>query len=65
VRAQGIAGHEEHQLIAFDISAQAQFSKPPVDLSPMSCMRFQENSWSEAQLLRDATWQYRQFYGAV
>jgi 4-methylaminobutanoate oxidase (formaldehyde-forming) len=39
--------------------------KPPVDLSPMSCMRFQDKSWSEAQLQRDAAWQYRHFYGAV
>jgi 4-methylaminobutanoate oxidase (formaldehyde-forming) len=39
--------------------------KPPVDLSPMSCMRFQDKSWSEAQLQRDAAWQYRHFYGTV
>jgi glycine/D-amino acid oxidase-like deaminating enzyme len=39
--------------------------KPPVDLSPMSCMRFKDKSWSEAQLQRDAAWQYRRFYGAV
>jgi hypothetical protein len=31
----------------------------------MSCMRFQDKSWSEAQLQRDAAWQYRHFYGAV
>ena len=39
--------------------------KPPVDLSPMSCMRFQDKSWSEAQLQREPAWQYRHFYGAV
>ena len=39
--------------------------KPPVDLSPMSCTRSKDKSWSEAQLQRDATWQYRHFYGAV
>src|SRR6516225_4230833 len=39
--------------------------KPPVDLSPMSCMRFKDKSWSEAQLQREAAWQYRHFYGAV
>jgi glycine/D-amino acid oxidase-like deaminating enzyme len=39
--------------------------KPPVDLSPMSCMRFKDEQWSEAQLQRDAAWQYRHFYGAV
>jgi glycine/D-amino acid oxidase-like deaminating enzyme len=39
--------------------------KPPVDLSPMSCMRFKDESWSEAQLQREAAWQYRHFYGAI
>ena len=39
--------------------------KPRVDLSPMSCMRFKDSSWSEAQLQRDAAWQYRHFYRAV
>ncbi|MCK1479701.1 FAD-binding oxidoreductase [Bradyrhizobium sp. 197] len=39
--------------------------KPPFDLSPMSCMRFKDASWSEGQLRRDAAWQYRHFYGAV
>jgi glycine/D-amino acid oxidase-like deaminating enzyme len=38
---------------------------PPVDLSPMSCMRFKDKAWSEAQLQRDAAWQYRHFYGAI
>jgi glycine/D-amino acid oxidase-like deaminating enzyme len=39
--------------------------KPPVDLSPMSVMRFKDQSWSESQLQREAAWQYRHFYGAV
>jgi glycine/D-amino acid oxidase-like deaminating enzyme len=39
--------------------------KPPVDLSPMSVMRFKDQSWSEPQLEREAAWQYRHFYGAV
>jgi glycine/D-amino acid oxidase-like deaminating enzyme len=39
--------------------------QPPVDLSPMSVVRFTDQSWSEAQLQRDAAWQYRHFYGAV
>ncbi|MBZ9681148.1 MULTISPECIES: NAD(P)/FAD-dependent oxidoreductase [unclassified Mesorhizobium] len=39
--------------------------KPPVDLSPMSVMRFKDTSWSEAELQREAAWQYRHFYGAV
>ncbi len=39
--------------------------KPAVDLSPMSVMRFNDQSWSEPQLQREAAWQYRHFYGAV
>jgi 4-methylaminobutanoate oxidase (formaldehyde-forming) len=39
--------------------------KPPIDLSPTSCTRFKDKSWSEAQLQREAVWQYRHFYGAV
>jgi 4-methylaminobutanoate oxidase (formaldehyde-forming) len=39
--------------------------KPAVDLSPMSVMRFKDQSWSEPQLQREAAWQYRHFYGAV
>lgn len=38
---------------------------PPVDLSPMSLMRFEGKEWSEAQLQAEAAWQYRHFYGAV
>jgi hypothetical protein len=34
--------------------------KPPVDLS-----HFKDQSWSDAQLQRDAAWQYRPFHGAV
>src|SRR5579863_620833 len=39
--------------------------KPPLDLSPMSVMRFKDKSWSESQLQREAAWQYRHFYGAI
>ena len=39
--------------------------KPPVDLSPMSVMRFKDKPWSESQLQRDAASQYRPFYDAV
>jgi 4-methylaminobutanoate oxidase (formaldehyde-forming) len=39
--------------------------KPPVDLSPMSVARFEDQSWSESELERDAAWQYRHFYGAT
>jgi glycine/D-amino acid oxidase-like deaminating enzyme len=39
--------------------------RPAVDLSPMSVMRFKDQSWPEPQLQREAAWQYRHFYGAV
>jgi 4-methylaminobutanoate oxidase (formaldehyde-forming) len=39
--------------------------KPPLDLSPMSVIRFKDKSWSESQLQREAAWQYRHFYGAL
>jgi 4-methylaminobutanoate oxidase (formaldehyde-forming) len=39
--------------------------KPSIDLSPMSVTRFEDQSWSESQLEREAAWQYRHFYGAV
>jgi 4-methylaminobutanoate oxidase (formaldehyde-forming) len=39
--------------------------QPPVDLTPMSAMRFKGATWNEHELRRDAAWQYRHFYGAV
>jgi glycine/D-amino acid oxidase-like deaminating enzyme len=39
--------------------------EPPVDLSPMSVMRFEDKPWSEPQLRSEAAWQYRHFCGAV
>ena len=39
--------------------------RAPVDLTPLSCTRFADRSWSEAQLRRDAAWQYRHFYGVT
>lgn len=39
--------------------------RPRVDLSPMSVLRFTDQSWSEAQLQKEAAWQYRHFYGSV
>jgi hypothetical protein len=31
----------------------------------MSVERFRDRTWDEAQLQREAAWQYRHFYGAV
>jgi glycine/D-amino acid oxidase-like deaminating enzyme len=39
--------------------------EPPVDLTPMSAMRFKDETWNEHELRRDAAWQYRHFYGAA
>jgi glycine/D-amino acid oxidase-like deaminating enzyme len=40
--------------------------RPPLDLSALSIARFREGMWaSEAQLRRDAAWQYHHFYGMV
>jgi glycine/D-amino acid oxidase-like deaminating enzyme len=39
--------------------------QPPLDLTPMSAMRFQGETWNEQELRRNAAWQYRHFYGAV
>ncbi len=39
--------------------------RPPLDLTPLSVARFGAASWSEEQLKKDASWQYRHFYGAV
>jgi hypothetical protein len=39
--------------------------KPPVALSPTSCMRFKEKSWSEAQLQQDVALQPVDFYRTV
>ena len=38
---------------------------PPMDLSAMGLARFAEKAWSEAELRREAAWQYRHFYGAA
>jgi glycine/D-amino acid oxidase-like deaminating enzyme len=38
---------------------------PPIDLSPLTLARFGGLVPSDAELRRDAAWQYRHFYGAV
>jgi 4-methylaminobutanoate oxidase (formaldehyde-forming) len=38
---------------------------PPLDLTPLSLMRFGDWSMAGDRLRRDAAWQYRHFYGAV
>jgi len=60
-----VAGLSISPAVGEALAAWIVDGKPPVDLSPMSCMRFKDKSWSEAQLQREAAWQYRHFYGAV
>jgi 4-methylaminobutanoate oxidase (formaldehyde-forming) len=60
-----VAGLSISPTVGEALAAWIVDGKPPIDLSPMSCMRFKDKSWSEVQLQRDAAWQYRHFYGAV
>jgi len=39
--------------------------RPPIDLSALSPARFENATWAEEQLQRDAAWQYHHFYGAI
>ena len=60
-----VAGLSISPTVGEALAAWIVDGKPPVDLSPMSVTRFQDKSWSEAQLQREAAWQYRHFYGAA
>jgi len=37
---------------------------PPIDLTPLSVDRFGTGPWRDDELIRQAGWQYRHFYGA-
>ncbi|WP_269501246.1 NAD(P)/FAD-dependent oxidoreductase [Burkholderia sp. IMCC1007] len=37
---------------------------PPIDLTPLSIARFGAGPWPDDELIRQAAWQYRHFYGA-
>jgi glycine/D-amino acid oxidase-like deaminating enzyme len=60
-----VAGLSISPTIGEALATWIVYGKPPLDLSPMSVMRFEDKEWSEAQLQREAAWQYRHFYGAV
>lgn len=60
-----VAGLSISPTVGEALAAWIVDGRPRVDLSPMSVMRFTDQSWSEAQLQKDAAWQYRHFYGAV
>ena len=60
-----VAGLSISPTVGEALAAWIVDGKPPVDLSPMSVSRFQDKSWSEAQLQLETAWQYRHFYGAA
>jgi glycine/D-amino acid oxidase-like deaminating enzyme len=60
-----VAGLSISPAIGEALAAWIVDGKPPMDLTPMSVMRFKDEAWNEQELQRDAAWQYRHFYGAV
>ncbi|WP_426409965.1 NAD(P)/FAD-dependent oxidoreductase [Bradyrhizobium ganzhouense] len=60
-----VAGLSISPTVGEALAAWIVDGRPPVDLSPMSAMRFTDQPWTEAQLQSEAAWQYRHFYGAV
>lgn len=60
-----VAGLSISPTIGEALAAWIVDGKPPWDLTPMSVERFRDQSWDEDQLRREASWQYRHFYGAV
>jgi glycine/D-amino acid oxidase-like deaminating enzyme len=60
-----VAGLSISPTVGEALAAWIVDGKPPVDLSPMTLARFEDKTWSEQQLRREAAWQYRHFYGAA
>ena len=60
-----VAGLSISPAVGEALAAWIVDGKPPVDLSPMSPSRFQDQAWSEEQLRLESAWQYRHFYGAA
>jgi 4-methylaminobutanoate oxidase (formaldehyde-forming) len=60
-----VAGLSISPTVGEALAAWIVDGRPPWDLSAMSVERFRDRTWDEAQLQRDAAWQYRHFYGAV
>ena len=60
-----VAGLSISPAVGEALAAWIVDGKPPVDLTPMSAMRFKGKTWNEHELWRDAAWQYRHFFGAV
>jgi len=47
------------------IAAWIVDGKPPLDLAELSVVRFADEELTDERLQRDASWQYRHFYGSV
>ena len=60
-----VAGLSISPTVGEALAAWIVDGEPQWDLSPMSVERFRDTTWNEAQLEREAAWQYRHFYGAV
>jgi glycine/D-amino acid oxidase-like deaminating enzyme len=60
-----VAGLSILPTIGEALAAWITDGEPTDDLSSMLVSRFKDDAWSEEQLRRDATWQYRHFYGAA
>jgi len=60
-----VAGLSISPTVGEALAAWIVDGKPPMDLSPMSPARFNDKTWSEEHLRREAAWQYRHFYGAA
>ena len=60
-----VAGLSISPTVGEALAAWIVDGNPPVDLSPMTLARFEDKTWSEEQLRREAAWQYRHFYGAA
>jgi 4-methylaminobutanoate oxidase (formaldehyde-forming) len=60
-----VAGLSISPAIGEALAAWIVDGRPPIDLTPMSAMRFKNETWNEHDLRRHAAWQYRHFYGAV
>ena len=60
-----VAGLSISPAVGEALAAWIVDGKPPVDLTPISAMRFKGETWNEHELRRNAAWQYRHFYGAA
>jgi 4-methylaminobutanoate oxidase (formaldehyde-forming) len=60
-----VAGLSVSPAIGDAVAAWIVDGKPPLDLDPLSVTRFAGEEMTEERLERDASWQYRHFYGSV